>query len=190
MRRFLFLSMALALLLSIPALAVEEEPAAPAEEPAITEEPAAEEPAAEEPVTVDTITTEEEGVTVNVTIQQPETAASEETAPEDLVEDEAVTLEDGQSYRTFSITSPDVLETAQSGDGTSVMADVVVQVLGEYQRKTQTVQELDSSGNVIATSTEYVPGLAGLDYHWIAGAILFTVFLSGIFKLLGGLMRS
>lgn len=190
MRRFLFLSMALALLLSIPALAVEEEPAAPAEEPAVTEEPAAEELESSVPsVSADSTETDKE-VTVNVTIQQPETAASEETAPEDLVEDEAVTLEDGQSYRTFSITSPDVLETAQSGDGTSVMADVVVQVLGEYQRKTQTVQELDSSGNVIATSTEYVPGLAGLDYHWIAGAILFTVFLSGIFKLLGGLMRS
>lgn len=70
------------------------------------------------------------------------------------------------------------------------MADVVVQVLGEYQPKMQTVQELDSAGNVIATSTEYVPGLAGLDYHWITGAVLFIVFLLGIFKLLGGLMRS
>ena len=189
MKRFLFLSMALALLLSIPALAVEEEAAAPAEEPAVTEEPAEEPESSVPSVSADSTETDKE-VTVNVTIQQPETAASEETAPEDLVEDEAVTLEDGQSYRTFSITSPDVLETVQSDDGTSVMADVVVQVLGEYQRKTQTVQELDSSGNVIATSTEYVPGLAGLDYHWIAGAVLFTVFLLGIFKLLGGLMRS
>jgi hypothetical protein len=189
MRRFLFLSLSLALLLSVPALAVEGEEV-PQDEPAA-------DAVTEEPVTVETIPSPEEGMTVNVTIQQPETASdasapadSAEDPAADLVEGEASSLEDGQSYRTYSVTSPDVLETVQSGDGSSVMADVVVQVLGEYQPKTQTVQELDSAGNVIATSTEYVPGLAGLDYHWITGAVLFTVFLLGIFKLLGGLMRS
>lgn len=71
----------------------------------------------------------------------------------------------------------------------SVMVDVVQDVLGEYQRQTYTVVEVDSEGNVIGTSTEYVPGLAGLDYHWIAGALLFALFITGIFKLLGGLFR-
>ena len=55
---------------------------------------------------------------------------------------------------------------------------------------TYTVQEVDTEGNVIATSTEYVPGLAGLDYAWITGAILFGLFITGCFKLLGGLIRS
>lgn len=138
------------------------------------------------PVTVETISTEDEGVTVNVTIDQ----TVPEAAPENVADDKTVVSEVVSDVRTFSVTSPDVLEAAQSNDVPAVMADVIVSVLGEYQRQTYTVQEVDSSGNVIATSTEYVPGLAGLDYHWITGAILFVMFIGGIFKLLGGLIRS
>jgi len=176
MKRVLPLCLILALLCSFPALAVEDGTEPDPDGAAETDV---------DPVTVETVTKEEEGVTVNVTIAQPETPA-----PEDVVESEEAPVEDLPDTRTYTVASPDVLEAAQSGDGNSVMADVVVSVLGEYQRQTQTVQELDAEGNVIATSTEYVPGLAGLDYPWIAGAVLFTVFLAGIFKLLGGLMRS
>jgi hypothetical protein len=42
---------------------------------------------------------------------------------------------------------------------------------------------------VIATSTEFVPGLAGLDYAWIAGAVLFALMLAGFLRLIGGLLR-
>lgn len=176
MKRVLLLSLILGLLCCFPAMAVEDGTELDTDGAAET---------GVDPVTVETITKDEEGVTVNVTISQPETAA-----PADVLEGEETVSEDPVSIRTFSITEPDVLETAQSGDFPSVMADVVVQVLGEYHPKTQTVQEVDAEGNVIATSTEYVPGLAGLDYPWIAGAVLFALFLSGIFKLLGGLMRS
>ncbi|MPN35292.1 hypothetical protein SDC9_182789 [bioreactor metagenome] len=69
------------------------------------------------------------------------------------------------------------------------MADVVTALLGEYQRQTYTVQQMDSEGNVISTSTEYVPGLAGLDYPWIAGALLFGLVLAGFLRLIGGLLR-
>lgn len=86
---------------------------------------------------------------------------------------------------TFTLTDIDDPES-----DISVMTEVIQQVLGEYQRQTYTITEVDSSGNVIGTSTEYVPGLAGLDYHWIAGAILFGLFIAGLFKLLGGLIRS
>ena len=176
MRRFVFLSLALVLLLSLPALAREDE----------TDQTGSEDAGdtIEEPVTVDTIKTEE-GVTVNVTIEQP----AAEAPAADVAEIETSPAEDSATSRTYTVASPDVLETAQSDDVPSVMADVVTSVLGEYQRQTQTVQELDAQGNVIATSTEYVPGLAGLDYSWIAGAVFFGLFLSGIFKLLGGLMR-
>ena len=175
MKRILLLTLILCLLCSFPALAVED---------GTDPDPDDSSETAVDPVTVETITKEEEGVTVNVTIAQPETAASEDV--EEIEEDPPEDLPD---TRTYTIASPDVLEDSQSDDGVSVMADVVVQVLGEYQRKTQTVQELDAEGNVIATSTEYVPGLAGLDYPWIAGAVFFGLFLVGIFKLLAGLMR-
>ena len=138
----------------------------------------------QEPITVETLTTEEQGVTVNVTIEQP--AQSETSAEETVVESEEAAEETAPVVRTFSIVSAD----AQSDDVASTMADAVTAVLGEYQRMTYTVQEVDADGNVISTSTEYVPGLAGLDYAWIAGAILFGLFIAGCFKLLGGLMRS
>jgi len=86
----------------------------------------------------------------------------------------------------IAVTSlPDVAEEA-----TSTMADVITGVLGEYRQKTYTVEHLDAEGNVIATSVEYVPGLAGLDYAWLAGAAVFLLFFSGSFRLLGGLIRS
>lgn len=147
-----------------------------------------EEPASEEPVTVETSTTEEQGVTVNVTIEQP--VQSETPAEETLVAGEEIIEETAPAVHTFSILSPDVFEAVQSGDVPATMVDAVTAVLGEYQRMTYTVQEVDTDGNVIATSTEYVSGLAGLDYAWITGAILFGLFIAGCFKLLGGLIRS
>lgn len=154
----------------------------PAEE--VVEEPAA---APAEPVEIETTTTQEEGVTVNVTIQQPAASASPE---ENLVEGEEVTTEVIPEPSTFMLTSPVVLADDESGDIPSVMADVVVSVLGEYQRITYTTEEYDTEGNLVSVSTEYVPGLAGLDYAWITGAILFGILIAGGLKLLGGLIRS
>ena len=37
------------------------------------------------------------------------------------------------------------------------MDKVVAKVIGPYERKTMTVQEMDTDGNVLATSTQYVP---------------------------------
>lgn len=144
-------------------------------------------------VSADATTSDEGGVTVNVTIQQP---SGDETVPEDtaspledipaFVPDDS---EDAAAYRTFTVVSPNDDETVPSSDGSSAMADVVVSVLGEYRRKTQTVTEMDSEGNVLAVSTEIVPGLAGLDYEWIAGAVLFALFLFSLMKLIGGLLK-
>lgn len=162
----LFLLISVLLLLAFP---VSAEPATSTEEPV-------------EPVSTE-VTKTEEGVTVNVTIEQPA------VAQEPITENVQTDLVDPYSVSTFSVTQPDVLETVQSDGDVSVMADVIKNVLGEYQRQTYTVQELDSEGNVISTSTMYVEGLAGLDYHWLAGALIFVVFFTGSFKLLGGLIR-
>lgn len=89
--------------------------------------------------------------------------------------------------RTFTVTTPDVLASAQSDNVSASMADVITSVLGEYQRMTYTVEEYDTDGNLLATSVEYVPGLAGLDYAWITGALLFGLLISGGLKLLGRL---
>lgn len=190
MKRLLILLMALALL-AVPAMA-EEIPAdssadVTAEEPAAepTEEPT-------DPVTIDTTTTkEDDGVVVNVTIAQPEVApdSSAESGAASSEEAAASSEEDLPVVHSFSTLSPDLLTADASGDGSAAMADVVTAVFGEYQHKTYTVTQYDSSGNVIATSTEYVPGLAGLDYAWIAGVSLFALVLAGFLRLIGGLLR-
>lgn len=142
-----------------------------------------EEAAATDPVTVETFSSEQEGVTVNVSLYNTEAASSV------LEDDQTSDGEAASSDTTYTFTSIDVSEDPQSDDAL-VMSDVIRSVLGEYQRQTYTITEVDSSGNVVGTSTEYVPGLAGLDYHWIAGTILFGLLIAGIFKLLGGLIRS
>lgn len=94
-----------------------------------------------------------------------------------------------ESEGTYNIIT---IEPLYEGDAdlTATMAYVIRNVLGDYQRQIYTVTEYDSSGVVIGTSQQYVEGLAGLDYHWITGAILFGLMIAGCFKLLGGLIRS
>lgn len=91
--------------------------------------------------------------------------------------------------RTFSVSSVDDVASAAPDGAADTMDKVVVKILGEHQPKTMTVQELDTDGNVLATSTQYVPGLAGLDWEWIAGAALFALFLLCLMRLIGGLLK-
>lgn len=57
------------------------------------------------------------------------------------------------------------------------MKEVIIQLLGEYQTKT------DEAGNLIG-------GLAGLDYEWIIGAFLFAFTTLIILKVIGSLIVS
>lgn len=139
-------------------------------------------------VEADATGTSEEGVTVNVTITQPETAAA--SVEEDPADVEEITAEVIPAAAAYTVISPDVLADTQSDTDDPVMVDVITSVLGEYRRQTYTVEQYDSNGDLIATSTEYVPGLAGLDWAWITGAIFFAIVLSAGFKLLGGFIRS
>lgn len=125
----------------------------------------------------------------------PETIPEDEVIEDEIPEETVVEIlsagtEDPVGYSTVRVTSIDVLETEQSGDVSNIMVQVIEDVLGEYRRQTYTIEEYNAEGDLIGTSTEYVPGLAGLDYAWITGAILFALFVSAFFKLLGGLIRS
>ena len=131
----------------------------------------------------------DEGVTVNVTISQPEAQAPVEPVEEAPVDAGEDTVEAAPSVQSYTSTAPDVLASPAGVDGSPSMADVVTSLFGEYQRRTYTVTQYDGSGSVIATSTEYVPGLAGLDYAWLSGVALFALLLTGFFKLLGGVFR-
>ena len=68
------------------------------------------------------------------------------------------------------------------------MRSALTAIFGEYTPKTQTVSTY-YDGQLLDTSTEYVPGVAGMDMEWIAGVIVFTVLLYCFMKLLGGVFK-
>lgn len=65
------------------------------------------------------------------------------------------------------------------------LAGVVASIFGDYTPRTYTTSTY-INGEVV-TGMEVVPGLAGLDWHWIAGVALFAIMLFCFFKLLGGI---
>ncbi len=71
---------------------------------------------------------------------------------------------------------------AQSG-----LAATMSSIFGEYTPRTyQVVTEVDG---VSQTTTEVVPGLAGLDWPYICSVVLFAVMLLGLYKLMGVVLR-
>lgn len=68
------------------------------------------------------------------------------------------------------------------------MRSALTAIFGEYTPKTQMVS-IYHNGELLDTSTEYVPGLAGMDMEWIAGVVVFTVLLYCLMKLLGGVFK-
>ena len=92
-----------------------------------------------------------------------------------------------------TVESPDVptlVHDLLSGDDESRSAFIsaLESIFGEYQPKTYSVTTYFPDGSSV-TSVEVVPGLAGLDYAWIAGVGLFALFLFCLLKLIGGVVK-
>lgn len=68
------------------------------------------------------------------------------------------------------------------------MSGIVAAVFGKYSPKTQTVSLTLDNGTVV-TSQEIIPGVAGMDWHWIAGVFLFSVVLWSFFRFLGVIFK-
>jgi len=81
-------------------------------------------------------------------------------------------------YSTYSI------DDTPASYASGTMADAIINLFGEYQPRTQTVTDYHSDGTSVSYE-QYVPGAAGMDWNWLAGAALFTVVLWSLFKLLG-----
>ncbi len=67
------------------------------------------------------------------------------------------------------------------------LAATMEEIFGAYTPLTYSVDTYTDSG--IVTTTEVVPGLAGMDWPFLGGVFLFSVMLSGLFKLLGVVLR-
>ena len=91
------------------------------------------------------------------------------------------------------IPSADIVSRSVVIDDYEVGADsglsgIVNAVFGEYQPRTQTVTEVRSDGTT-TTYTEVVGGLAGLDWYWFGGLLVFSIVLFSFFKLLGTVFK-
>lgn len=88
-----------------------------------------------------------------------------------------------QSETSTPSTTRSVSLDAPTVDAAGLPA-VVRSVFGDYHQRTQTVTETASDGTAV-TSTEPVPGLAGLDWYWLSGVFMFTIVLWSFFRFLG-----
>ena len=100
---------------------------------------------------------------------------------------------DNRTYTTVTdvggvevpVEEPALVEPS-SGSGT--LPDFLRAMFGTYTPKTQMVTTY-YDGQPLGVSTEYVPGLAGLDMEWIASVVLFGVVVYCLFRLLGGIVK-
>lgn len=77
---------------------------------------------------------------------------------------------------------------ADTPDGSGTLPEFLRAMFGPYIPKTQTVTTY-FDGQPLDVSTEYVPGLAGLDVEWIASVALFGMVVYCLFRLLGGIVK-
>ena len=118
--------------------------------------------------------------------------------------DEIPETDTGDSFDSSSIDSGDTYVNVVSGsevtsrvvsvdpyvieDGDGSLLALVNSVFGDYQPRTQTVTEVYSDGSTV-TYTEVVDGLAGLDFYWLGGVLVFCIVLWSFFKFLGGIFK-
>lgn len=73
-----------------------------------------------------------------------------------------------------------------------MIQDVLVELFGEYEPLQETVIRTYTSTDGSVSTTEIVetiPGIAGVDFQWVAGVFLFGLCLYSFFRLLGVLLK-
>lgn len=111
----------------------------------------------------------------------------------ELTETETPTESSGSSTVVNVMPSSEVvsrtveIDPYVEGEG-GALVSVVNTVFGDYQPRTQTVTEVLSDGSTV-TYTETIEGLAGLDWYWLGGVLIFCIVLLSFFKLLGSVFK-
>lgn len=117
-----------------------------------------------------------------------DSSSSGETVEVDLasVLSDIQTVEQRLTYLTnmlyssgSSVSAPPTSSLDSAPEHTEGLPAVLVELFGEYQPRTQT------DGDV----TSAVPGLAGVDWPWIASAVLFSICVFCVFRLIGGIFK-
>lgn len=171
--------LAMALMVAPAFAAVDDPDTIPDSEPEVVEDPSGEDiPAEDEPVAAD---------------PDVEPDAELVESPEDDMElnvvDDTSFEESGASVVSIDSSAVVVKDIVDRADveRTSLL-DAVYALFGEYTPRTYVVTTYLDDGTEIQ-STEVIPGLAGLDYDWIAGVSVFVLALYCIFRMIGGMFR-
>lgn len=94
-----------------------------------------------------------------------------------------------EDHQVFTITTiPEFALAALESDAGNTMAQVVRDLFGTYTPRVQVVSTY-VDGEVVSTEEQYVPGVAGMDWEWIGGFIVFLLMLYCLFRLLGGSVK-
>ena len=94
-----------------------------------------------------------------------------------------------ENHQVFTVTTiPEFARVAMNAYSGSTMASVVRDLFGTYTPKVQTVSTY-VNGELISAEEQYVPGVAGMDWDWIAGVVVFLLMLYCLFRLLGGSVK-
>ena len=144
-------------------------------DPVVSEDP---ELAASEEVTDDTQTSEEEELPVDDTGSSGDAAGTDDTGTEVVP---VVEVDTSGASTVYNITQTETVSR-------SPLLDAITALFGDYQPRTYTVTTYLEDGTAVE-SEEIVPGLAGLDYHWLAGVVIFMLSLFCIFRMIGGLSK-
>ena len=134
-------------------------------------------------VSEDTPVISEESSDGNTTINiyMPDGSTSSEISEQEGAQ--AASVENVENLQASTTADLDARSSDRSG-----MAAVVETIFGDYFPRTQTVTTTAEDGSV-TTTTQLVPGVAGMDMVWIAGVISFLVVLSGFISILRVVIR-
>lgn len=94
-----------------------------------------------------------------------------------------------EEHQIFTITTiPEFALALLDTDADNTMSQVIRDLFGTYTPRIQTVTTY-MDGEQIAIEEQYVPGVAGMDWEWIAGFTLFLLLIYCLFRLLGGAVK-
>lgn len=180
MKRFLIVLVVLVLCCSVPVYADGEEDQPPVDQPPAAAGESSEPVVVEvnpqinvEPTPIE-VTSDGTQVDLYITFATPEPEPDAELAADVEPEPESLAVPDVHA-----------LVDLQEPGG---LAQVVVSIFGEYRPRIETVTSVDDAG-VETVSESIVPGLAGLDWPWLAGAVLFAIMLHGFLALIGVVLK-
>lgn len=80
------------------------------------------------------------------------------------------------------------LSRSSSSDADGNVQSVLSALFGSYTPRMQTVTTY-FNGEVVSTEEQVIPGVAGLDFEWLASVGLFSLMLWCLFRFLGGLFK-